>query len=79
MISTPPVPSMSYMTDNLRERIIRLKEKFGVSYRLLAKEAKVSPSHLMRFIWGDHHNLTAQTLTRLDEAVSRLSAAREAL
>jgi len=79
MINTPPNPSISYMTENLRQRIVRLKEKFGISYRLLAKESKVSPSHLMRFIWGEHHNLTAQTLTRLDEAVSRLSAARESL
>jgi len=78
MIQTPPAPSISYMTEDLRLRIVRLKEKYGISYRRLAKEAKVSPSHLMRFIWKEHHNLTSQTLSRLDEAVSRLSAEREA-
>lgn len=69
---------LSHLTDNLRQRIIRLKDKYGVSYRNLAKEAVVSQSHLMRFIWGQHHNLTTETLLKLDETVSRLSAKHEA-
>jgi hypothetical protein len=69
---------LSHLTDNLRQRIVRLKDKYGVSYRNLAKEAEVSQSHLMRFIWGQHHNLTTQTLSKLDETVSRLSAKHEA-
>lgn len=70
--------SIAWMNEQLRQRINRLKSKYGVSYRHLAKESKVSPSHLMRFIWGEHSNLTMATLSRLDETVSRLSAEREA-
>lgn len=73
-----PTTSIVFLTEELRQRIIRLKEKYGVSYRRIAKEAKVSTSHLMRFVWQQHHNLTAQTLTRLDTTVSRIAAEREA-
>lgn len=69
---------ISHMTEELRGRAVRLKEKYGISYRRLAKEAGISPSHLMRFIWEKHSNLTTQTLTKLDATVSRLAAEREA-
>jgi predicted HTH domain antitoxin len=70
--------SIVVMTEELRQRVVRLKEKYGVSFRRLAKEAKMSQSHLMRFVWRRHHNLMAETLTRLDATVSRLYAEREA-
>jgi predicted transcriptional regulator len=70
--------SMTLMTEELRQRVIRLKDKYGVSYRHLAKEAKVSQSHLMRFVWEQHSNLTSKTLSRLDATVNRLFAEREA-
>lgn len=73
-----PEMSIGFLTEQLRQRIVRLKEKYGVSYRLIAKEANISPSHLMRFVWGEHSNLTAQTLARLDETASRIAADREA-
>jgi lambda repressor-like predicted transcriptional regulator len=74
----PASMSIVMITEELRQRVIRLKEKYGVSFRQLAREAKMSQSHLMRFVWQKHHNLMAQTLTRLDATVSRLTAEREA-
>jgi hypothetical protein len=70
--------SIAVITEDLRQRIVRLKEKYGVSFRTLAKEAKMSQSHLMRFVWRKHHNLMSETLTRLDATVNRLAAEREA-
>lgn len=64
--------------DHLHKRIKRLKEKYGVSYRAMAREADMSQSHLFAFVWKQNTNLTVETLARLDEAVRRLESEREA-
>lgn len=70
--------TVTEVLDQLHRRIRRLKDKYGVSYRALAKEAKMSQSHLFQFVWQAKTNLTVETLTRLDEAVRRLEQEREA-
>ena len=70
--------TVAEVLEHLHRRISRLKDKYGVSYRAMAREAGMAQSHLFQFVWRRKSNLTVETLSRLDEAVRRLEQEREA-
>ena len=66
------------VTEDLHRRILRLKDKYGVSYRELARRSEMAQSHLFQFVWRKNTNLTVNTLAKLEAAVERIEQEREA-
>ena len=66
-------------TEQLRKRMKRLKDKYGVSYREQGRRANISQSQVFNFLhFPKAINPTVRTLARLESVVAEIEADRAA-